>query len=180
MALIFDEELLRGLDFEDLEGISFNPAITQNDPGENLHMRPLSRDDYNHGYYKLLGQLTSPGEHTQELFEARFDEMSRCAGTYFTFVIEDTNTKDIVASCSLAVEKKFIRGCASRGRIEDVVVDESYRGKQLGKLLVLVAKKLARSAGCYKLTLDCETEKIPFYEKFGLKNEECVYMVHRF
>ena len=65
---------------------------------------------------------------------ARFDDMTRCPGTYFTFIVEDTNTKDIVASCTLAVEKKFIRGCTSRGRIEDVVVDTAYRGKQLGKL----------------------------------------------
>ena len=49
MSLMFDEELLRDLDFDDLEGINFNPAITQNDPGENLRMRPLSREDYNHG-----------------------------------------------------------------------------------------------------------------------------------
>lgn len=60
--------------------------------------------------------------------------MSGCPGTYYTFVVEDTNTKDIVASCTLAVEKKFIRGCSCRGRIEDVVVDEAYRGRQLGKL----------------------------------------------
>lgn len=46
--------------------------------------------------------------------------------------------------------------------------------------LVLTAKKLARSVGCYKLTLDCEKSKIPFYEKFGLKNDEAFYMVHRF
>ena len=49
MSLMFDEELLRDLDFDDLEGINFNPAITQNDPGENLRMRPLNREDYNHG-----------------------------------------------------------------------------------------------------------------------------------
>lgn len=64
----------------------------------------------------------------------RFDEMAACEGMYYVFVIEDTNTKHIVASCTLAVEKKFIRGCSARGRIEDVVVDENYRGKQLGKL----------------------------------------------
>ena len=49
MSLMFDEELLRDLDFDDLEGINFDPANTQNDPGENLRMRTLSRKDYNHG-----------------------------------------------------------------------------------------------------------------------------------
>lgn len=60
--------------------------------------------------------------------------MLACAGMYYAFVIEDTNTRQVIASCTLAVEKKFIRACSSRGRIEDVVVDEVYRGRQLGKL----------------------------------------------
>ncbi|XP_067942187.1 glucosamine 6-phosphate N-acetyltransferase-like [Watersipora subatra] len=177
---IFDEALLRELNFEDQEGISFNNSITQNDPGENLKMRPLSRDDYNHGYYKLLAQLSAPGNVTKEEFESRFDEMAACSDTYYIFVIEDTNSHQLVASCTVAVEKKFIRGCCRRGRIEDVVVDEAYRGRELGKLIVLTGKKLARKLGCYKLTLDCSTEKIPFYEKFGLRNDECNFMVIRF
>jgi len=69
---------------------------------------------------------------------ARFDEMQSCEGTYYVFVIEDTSTKRVVSSCTVAVEKKFIRGCSSRGRIEDVVVDADYRGKQLGKLYVVI------------------------------------------
>ena len=60
--------------------------------------------------------------------------MLACPGMYYSFVVEDINTERVVASCTLAVEKKFIRGCSSRGRIEDVVVDEGYRGRQLGKL----------------------------------------------
>lgn len=69
-----------------------------------------------------------------DLPAARFDEMASSSGTYYVVVVEDTNTGRAVASTTLAVEKKFIRGCASRGRIEDVVVDENYRGRQLGKL----------------------------------------------
>jgi len=60
--------------------------------------------------------------------------MLACDGTYYVIVVEDTNTKQVVASCSLVIEKKFIRQCTKRGRIEDVVVDGSCRGKQLGKL----------------------------------------------
>lgn len=46
---LFDEEILRTLDFEDLEGIRFNPEISNTDPGENLALRPLKRDDYSKG-----------------------------------------------------------------------------------------------------------------------------------
>lgn len=54
---MFDKEILQKLNFEDLEGLRFNPAVTQNDPGENLHMRPLHRDDYNHGEHKFNSNL---------------------------------------------------------------------------------------------------------------------------
>ena len=52
---MFDIKVLEGLNFEDLEGINFNPSITQKDPGENLRMRPLHRDDYSRG--KLFVQF---------------------------------------------------------------------------------------------------------------------------
>lgn len=43
---LFENEILKKLDFTDLEGISFNPEISATDPGENLVMRSLQRDDY--------------------------------------------------------------------------------------------------------------------------------------
>jgi glucosamine-phosphate N-acetyltransferase len=43
------------------------------------------------------------------------------------------NTGEVIGSATLLLEQKFIHNCAKRGRIEDVVVDDRYRGKQLGK-----------------------------------------------
>ena len=59
-----------------------------------------------------------------------------------------------------------------RGLIEDVVVDSSQRGKELGKLLVCALMQLGRNLGCYKITLNCTDDKIPYYEKFNFKAEE--------
>lgn len=79
----------------------------------------------------------------------------RASGDYFVTVIEDTRKNTIIGSATLVLEKKFIRNCAivsvfsfnslrhnlkfllvffQRGQLEDVVVDDTYRGKQLGKL----------------------------------------------
>lgn len=55
--------------------------------------------------------------------------------------------------------------------MEDVVVNSSYRGKQLGKLLVSTIAQLARRLQCYKLMLDCRDRLIPFYESLGFKQE---------
>jgi len=64
----------------------------------------------------------------------------------------------------------------ARGQVEL----EALYGTCFTFRLVLTAKKLARKLECYKLTLECEKDKIPFYEKFGFRNNECFYMVQRF
>ena len=38
------------------------------------------------------------------------------------------------------------------GRVEDVVVSDQYRGRQLGKFIVVLASLLAAQLGCYKVS----------------------------
>lgn len=64
------------------------------------------------------------------------------------------------------------RGCfLQRGRLEDVVVNNNYRGKSLGKLVVTIIVQLSRYFHCYKLSLDCVDRLVPFYENIGFKRE---------
>lgn len=79
----------------------------------------------------------------------------KASGDYYVTVIEDTRKNQIIGAASLIIERKFIHNCAvvsqesspvqysytlsysftlQRGRLEDVVVNDTYRGKQLGKL----------------------------------------------
>jgi glucosamine-phosphate N-acetyltransferase len=87
-------------------------------------------------------------------------------------VIEDTAKKTIIGTATLLVELKFIRGCNSCGHIEDVVVDSSYRGKQLGKRLIDRLREDAIHLKCYKIILDCSESNQAFYEKCGLQRKE--------
>lgn len=119
----------------------------------------------------MLSQLTVVGQVSEEKFNERFDAMKACKNHYFVTVIEDITAKKIIASSTLSVELKFIRCCALRGRLEDVVVNQAYRGKNLGKLIVQVILHLARRVGCYKLSLDCKDNLIPFYEALGFECE---------
>lgn len=50
---LYSKDILENLDFTDLEGISFNPEITNKDPGENLVLRPLARDDFSRGMFQF-------------------------------------------------------------------------------------------------------------------------------
>lgn len=129
----------------------FNPFISAISPGEPwLKVRPLQDGDFNRGFLQILSQLTTVGEVSQSMFLSefviiinkfvfilkyldRFAQM-RAAGDYYITVIEDTRSNKIIGSATLVIESKFIHGCGIRGRLEDVVVDDTYRGKQLGKL----------------------------------------------
>ena len=55
--------------------------------------------------------------------------------------------------------------------IDDLCVDETLRGKHVGKALYEAAVTLARESGCYNLTLNvwsCNPGAMRFYEKCGL------------
>lgn len=55
--------------------------------------------------------------------------------------------------------------------IDDLCVDESCRGKHIGKKLYEHVLDFARSEGCYNVTLNvwaCNEGAIRFYEKLGL------------
>ena len=64
--------------------------------------------------------------------------------------LSDVASGAVLACGTLLVERKLIRGAGCAGHVEDVVVDETARGRGVGKALLdaLVAK--AKALGCYK------------------------------
>lgn len=97
--------------------------------------------------------------------------MKACPNTYYVTIVEDESTGAVIAAASLVTEMKFIRNTALRGRLEDVVVSDEYRGRQLGKLVVQTVLLLAERLGCYKITLDCKDSLIKFYGSNGFQQE---------
>ena len=95
-------------------------------------------------------------------------------------VVEDLSRGALVASGTLVMEHKFIRGAATRGRLEELVVDSEYRNLHLGSYLLELLTVLCRELGAYKMTLDCKTELEGFYGKYGYKNEGQAYLSQRF
>ncbi|XP_053690497.1 probable glucosamine 6-phosphate N-acetyltransferase [Sabethes cyaneus] len=169
--ILYDRSLLTNLDFS-RSPAKFNPPITAASPGESwLLVRPLQTGDYNRGFLQILSQLTTVGDVTLPRFLNRFAQM-RASGDYFVTVIVDTRYDKIIGSASLVLEHKFIHGCSVRGRLEDVVVDDTYRGKQLGKLIVVTVSLLAQRLGCYKMSLDCKDKLVPFYKSIGYTLEQ--------
>ncbi|XP_076638036.1 glucosamine 6-phosphate N-acetyltransferase isoform X2 [Colletes latitarsis] len=147
---------VEGNNFGDTETELFNASILERlslSQVEGLLIRPLQSGDYDRDFLQLLTQLTEVGNISKEQF------------------LKDVSTGKIIASATLVVEQKFIHNCALRGRLEDVVVNNKYRGKQLGKLVVKIILQLAHYLQCYKLSLDCKDSLITFYESLGFKRE---------
>ncbi|KAI4881599.1 hypothetical protein NFI96_021525, partial [Prochilodus magdalenae] len=175
---LFDPSLLQDLDWSS-NTVSFSPPISPSKPGAGLALRPLCAGDLDRGYYKVLSQLTKAGDVTKEQFKANFEHIRR-TGDYYVIVVEDTSLGQIVATATLIVEHKFIHSCAKRGRIEEVVVSDVCRGKQLGKLLVSTLTLLSKKLQCYKITLECAEKNVEFYKKFGYVPSDETYMQCRF
>ncbi|GFN94534.1 glucosamine-6-phosphate n-acetyltransferase [Plakobranchus ocellatus] len=144
----------------------YKDGVKPLNPGENFKLRPLCLEDFDKGYLQLLGQLTSVGEVTKEQFEDRFNKMKACDDSYYVTVIEDTSVNQVIGSATLVKEQKFIHHCSARARVEDVVVSDVYRGKQLGKVLVDVLVALGKKLNCYKISLECKDHNVKFYKIF--------------
>ncbi|KAK9908342.1 hypothetical protein WJX75_006367 [Coccomyxa subellipsoidea] len=141
-------------------------------------VRDLEKGDFRKGFPEILSQLTTVGNVSLESFTARFEEIN-LSPDYKTVVIEDSEKQRIIATATLLIERKFIRGCGKAGHIEDVVVDQTYRGKCLGQRVIEALLEAAREAGCYKVILDCAEANAAFYEKCGLTRKE-IQMVKYF
>ncbi|KFD47987.1 acetyltransferase, GNAT family [Trichuris suis] len=196
---LFDISLLKCID---LRKAQCNIRDVENifHPGDGLVMRPLHITDVNKGendvssnilsftsylnagYLELLSQLTEIGNVSFDSFVEQFRLIQNRTDSYYIVVVEDTTKKIIVATCSLVLEHKFIHSCGARGRLEDLVVLREYRSRQLGKLLLESLRQLAKHLRCYKVSLECKDELVPYYEQFGFQKEEgnSNFLVQRF
>jgi glucosamine-phosphate N-acetyltransferase len=83
---------------------------------------------------------------------------------------------EVIAYGSLVVENK-IRGEAA-GHIEDIVVNNTVRGKNIGLCLIRELIKIAKEKGCYRVTLFCKESLVKFYNKTEFKISGSAMKVH--
>jgi GNAT superfamily N-acetyltransferase len=122
---------------------------------------------------ELYHQLAlEPEKHREPpLYEALkvFRQMTQFPGC--RLLVADDNGQ-VVGTASVAVLPALAHGTAPFAIAEYVVVDEKYRSKGIGKLLMQSAISVAKEAHCYKLTLtsDVRRERAhKFYKSLGFE-----------
>jgi len=133
-------------------------------------------------YLKLLSELTVTSNLNTGLFKKNIEKINRM-GKIIIAIKGDINSQDndfeIVASGTIVIEPKILRGGQSVGHIEDIVVLKEFRGKNISQELLNILKIYAMYKNCYKVILDCSEEVKNVYIKNGFEVKD-VHMVKYF
>lgn len=133
-------------------------------------MRPVQPSDYHRNHLQLLQQLTKVTIFDYDTYCTQLENIVKQHG--YIYVLIDQDTDQVIGSATLLIEHKLIRNCGKVGHIEDVVIDQQFRGQGLGRKLIDYVSQVATNEGCYKIILDCSEDNTGFYNKCGLNKKE--------
>ena len=132
----------------------------------NINYRLLQKDDYYKGFFDVINYFTKNKIKINfEDFKNQYDKIIN--QNSIVYIAEHENK--IIGTSKLIIEYKFHNNLTKMGHIEDVVVDEKYRGNNIGKKLVLLLVDEARKQNCYKISLCSSKKNKEFYIKCGFK-----------
>lgn len=142
-----------------------------------VNFRALQEKDRK-DYLRLVGIFgdTNLSDHQWSSWYESYDEADN--REIIIGEINDVNLGTIiVCTASMIYETKAFHTMGIAAHVEDVVVDEKYRGLGIGKELIKYMIKCAQQMGSYKIILDCKEENTGFYEKSGfVRHEICMRM----
>ena len=75
----------------------------------------------------------------------------------------------VIGFGSVFILNRIRGGCSAV--IEDVVVDESFRRKGVGRLIIKMLLDFVKEQNCFKVTLVAAEHNILFYESLGFKED---------
>lgn len=123
----------------------------------NYIIRKLHEDDYEK-YLKLINQFR-PTKFTKDKY---LEILNKININSEIWIIELNN--ELVGTGTILYEYKFIHNISILAHIEDICIDENYRGQKFGKILVDYLINEANQKNCYKITLYCSEELEKFYK----------------
>lgn len=134
-----------------------------------MSIRPVKSTDFFKSHIALYNQLSKfdVDKITIDDYIKFIDKLNESKNI---FVIEEN--EKIIGTITILIEQKIIHNNGIVAHIEDVVIDENYRGKGFGAKLVEYAIDYVKNRGCYKVILNCSDDNMKFYEKNGFKRKD--------
>lgn len=137
--------------------------------GDLLKLNPHNIEYLKNQYLLLLSNLTSTTIIDTNLFKQNIERISKM-GLIVVGVINDcSNNYEIVASGTIIIEPKIIRGGKNVGHIEDIVVINHMKRQGISQQILNILKDFAIHNNCYKIILDCDVNIKKVYAKNGFK-----------
>ena len=129
---------------------------------ENLSFTKLDKTMYEE-YYQMINEFRK----THFTYEQFIETLTYINHYSEIWLLMENNV--IAATGTILFEKKFIHDNSFLGHIEDICVKSEHRNKGYGKKIIHKLVEQAKEKGCYKVTLVCNENVKPFYEKCGLE-----------
>jgi glucosamine-phosphate N-acetyltransferase len=140
--------------------------------GEVIRFHLLSAHWLERGYLDVLSQLSPCELAPTAAKQVLLAQMQDCGRSLWPLVgvLGGQHSRDaprVVACGTLLVEQKFIHGGGKAGHVEDLVVEQCFRGLGIGHAMLETLVSLAQEQGCYKVVLSCRRGAEGFYERCG-------------
>lgn len=93
------------------------------------------------------------------------------------FLLIDEESENIIGCVTILLEQKLIHNLNFVCHIEDLIINNNYKNKGFGSIILDYIKEYVREKKCYKIILNCNNDIKKFYIKnnFISKNIEMSY-----
>lgn len=116
----------------------------------------------------LLQELSIVTELDKNVYLEHIKKISEMGCVIVSYIDNPLSVNfDIIASGTIIIEPKIIRGGKSVGHIEDIIVKNQYRNNKIATYILDLLKNIAREKDCYKVILDCNEEVKKVYNSSG-------------
>ncbi|ORD93639.1 GNA1 [Enterospora canceri] len=140
------------------------------------NIRKLTTDDVKKPeFICLFGELTTTDETTEEVIVKTF-ERKEASGLHHQLGLF-TSDGTVVGTLTVLLDPKYAKNGRPAAFIEDVIVAEKHRGKELATYLMKEAEDISTKNGAYKMILSCNealsTKETSPYLKSGFTKDCC-------
>lgn len=84
----------------------------------------------------------------------------------------------VIGTGTLLIESKLTHGGCKMGHIENIIISEKHRNNGMGQKMLEHLIKMATSAGCYRIDLNCTSELEHFYNTCGFEKKHMCMNVY--